>query len=76
MYIAPFLFGTKRKSVEDKLDDLEKNVGDSMRGLQSSIGDVKTEVDRINYNSENEIVSELRNLKSEIASVKGLLLTR
>lgn len=76
MYIAPFLFGTKRKSVEDKLDDLEKNVGDSMRVLQSSLGDVKTEVDRINYNSENEVVSELRNLKSEIASVKGLLLTR
>ncbi|XP_066260950.1 peroxisomal membrane protein PEX14 isoform X1 [Euwallacea similis] len=76
MYIAPFLFGTEKKSVGEKLDNLEKNVGDSMRGLQNSLRDVRAEVDRINYSSENELMSELKDLKSEITTVKGLLLTR
>lgn len=76
MYVSPFLFGQKRKSIEDKLDDLEQNVGGSMRDLQSSIVDVKTEVDRIYFTSENELLSELKDLKSEVGTLKGLLLTR
>ncbi|XP_019773151.1 peroxisomal membrane protein PEX14 isoform X2 [Dendroctonus ponderosae] len=76
MYVSPFLFGKKRKSIEDKLDDLEQNVGGSMRDLQSSIVDVKTEVDRIYFTSEKELLSELKDLKSEVGTLKGLLLTR
>ncbi|KAL1498327.1 hypothetical protein ABEB36_009140 [Hypothenemus hampei] len=76
MYIAPFLFGTKKKSLDDKLDDLEKNVKTSMRDLKKSVRDVRSEVDRINCNREYDVVSELKDLKSEMASLKGLLLTR
>lgn len=47
-----------------------------MRDLQSSIVDVKTEVDRIYFTSENELLSELKDLKSEVGTLKGLLLTR
>lgn len=75
-YIAPFLFGTKKKSIEDKIDDLEKNVEYSISDIKSSLGEVKTEVDKISLNSENELTSQLKELKSEIATVKGLLLTR
>ncbi|XP_076266355.1 peroxisomal biogenesis factor 14 isoform X1 [Rhynchophorus ferrugineus] len=75
-YIAPFLFGRKKKSVEDKIDKLEENVEKSISDIRSSIGDVKSELDKICYTSENEVVSQIKELQSEVATVKGLLLTR
>ncbi|CAG9767553.1 unnamed protein product [Ceutorhynchus assimilis] len=71
-YIAPFLFGTKKKSIRDKIKDVEGSIKD----LQCSLGEVKTEVSRINFSSENELVSQLEEIKFDIASVKEILLTR
>jgi len=75
-YIEPFLFGSKKKSIEDKIDKLEKNVESSISDIKSSLIEVKTEVDKINFSAENEMASQLKELKSEIGTVKGLLLTR
>ncbi|CAG9760935.1 unnamed protein product [Ceutorhynchus assimilis] len=75
-YIAPFLFGTKTKSIEDKIESLEKNIEGAMKDIKSSLGEVKAEVDKIKFTSENELASELKGLESDIATVKGLLLTR
>ncbi|XP_050310805.1 peroxisomal membrane protein PEX14 isoform X2 [Anthonomus grandis grandis] len=75
-YIAPFLFGTRKKSVEDKLEDLENNINSFKSDIQTSVSEVKSEVDKIGFSSENELISELKELRSEVATVKGLLLTR
>ncbi|XP_030754582.1 peroxisomal membrane protein PEX14 isoform X1 [Sitophilus oryzae] len=75
-YIAPFLFGRKKKSVEDKIGDLEKNVENSINDIKISLNDVKSEVNKITFYTEDDMVSQLKNLQSEVATVKGLLLTR
>ncbi|KAG5894364.1 hypothetical protein JTB14_031924 [Gonioctena quinquepunctata] len=75
-YIAPFLFGKKKKSVEESIEDLEKNVKSSVDELKGDLQSVKVEVERISQSNENNTSRQLTELKSEITSVKGLLLGR
>ncbi|CAH1155876.1 unnamed protein product [Phaedon cochleariae] len=75
-YISPFLFGKKKKSVKESIEDLDKNVKASVDQLKDDLQSVKVEVHKINESSENSTNRQLTDLKSEIASVKGLLLGR
>ncbi|CAG9856758.1 unnamed protein product [Phyllotreta striolata] len=75
-YIAPFLFGKKKKSVNETIEELDKNVKSSVGELKEDLHNVKVEIDRITHESENHTSRQLIELKSEIASVKGLLLGR
>ncbi|XP_068899499.1 peroxisomal membrane protein PEX14 isoform X2 [Tenebrio molitor] len=75
-FIAPFLFGKKKKSIEESLEDLDKNMKESVNELQNNLTSVKVEVDKINQGAESNTQRQLSDLKSEIATVKGLLLSR
>lgn len=74
-FIRPFLFGPK-KSVADKVDDLEKNVHTSVSKLNEDVLSVKTEIEKITNISSSSTQRMLQNLQSEVATVKGLLLSR
>lgn len=74
-FVKPFLFGSKKKkTVEDKIQDLEKSVSAAVKDLKDSLEDVKVEVDKLSENGGS--VRQFLELKSEISSVKGLLLNR
>lgn len=75
-YVAPFLFGRKKKSVEETVQDMDKTMKSSIEELKDDLRTVKVEVDKLSQNSENNTTRQLVELKSEIASVKGLLLGR
>uniref|UniRef100_A0A6P7FEX8 Peroxisomal membrane protein PEX14 n=1 Tax=Diabrotica virgifera virgifera TaxID=50390 RepID=A0A6P7FEX8_DIAVI len=75
-YIAPFLFGKKKKSIEDTIDELDGNIKTSVNELKEDLQSVKVEVDKISSSNESQTNRQLVELKSEIASVKGLLLGR
>ncbi|VEN47594.1 unnamed protein product [Callosobruchus maculatus] len=72
-YIAPFLFGKKKKSVEETIEELDKNVKSSVGEIKDDLQSVKVEVDRLNGDNTSRQLAEL---KSDIATVKGLLLGR
>ncbi|KAJ8964944.1 hypothetical protein NQ314_004499 [Rhamnusium bicolor] len=66
----------KKKSVEESVEDLDENIKSSLEDLKDSLRSVKIEVERISHGSENNTNRQLVELKSEVASVKGLLLGR
>jgi hypothetical protein len=49
---------------------------ESVNELQNNLTSVKVEVDKINQGAESNTQRQLSDLKSEIATVKGLLLSR
>lgn len=74
-FIKPYLFGSKKKkTVEDTIKELEESVNSAVKELKGSLDDVKVEVDKLSENGGN--VRQFLELKSEISSVKGLLLSR
>ncbi|XP_065173607.1 peroxisomal membrane protein PEX14 isoform X2 [Atheta coriaria] len=75
-YIKPFLFGIRKKSVEDSIEDLSKSVSESVTELKDSLQSVKVEVDRISQSGESHVQRQLEVLQGDIATVKGLLLSR
>ncbi|KAF5282337.1 hypothetical protein FQR65_LT14326 [Abscondita terminalis] len=76
-FIRRFLFGDdKKKSVEEQLDELNKTVNTSITDLKEYLYDVKIEVDKITEGGELTMQKQLHDLKSEISTVKGLLLSR
>ncbi|XP_018575911.1 peroxisomal membrane protein PEX14 isoform X2 [Anoplophora glabripennis] len=75
-YVAPFLFGKKKKTVEESVQEMNKNMKSSIAELKDDLKSVKVEVDKLSQSSENNTTRQLVELKSEITSVKGLLLGR
>ncbi|EFA10352.2 peroxisomal membrane protein PEX14 [Tribolium castaneum] len=75
-FIAPFFFGKKKKSVEESIDELDKSFKQSVNDLKNNLLSVKVEVDKISQGAESSTQRQLSDLKSEIATVKGLLLSR
>lgn len=64
------MFG-KKKSIEDTIEDLDKNVRKSVNELQTNLTSVKVEVDKLGQSQ-----GQLSDLKLDMATVKGLLLNR
>nr|XP_023029145.1 peroxisomal membrane protein PEX14 isoform X1 [Leptinotarsa decemlineata] len=73
-YIAPFLFGKKKKSIEESIEELDKNVKSTVGQLKDELESVKVEIGK--RNTEEVTSRQFNDLKSEISSVKGLLLSR
>ncbi|KAK3930381.1 Peroxisomal membrane protein PEX14 [Frankliniella fusca] len=77
-YIEPFLFGRPKpkKSMEESLSSIEEavcNVGKWTSELKSEI---RSEFSRISQERESGAARSLAEIKSDIATVKGLLLSR
>lgn len=76
-FIRPFLFGDKKKkNLDEQMEELNNSVSTSISDLKSSLYDVKIEVDKISQGGETSMQKQLHDLKSEISTVKGLLLSR
>ncbi|XP_022918730.1 peroxisomal membrane protein PEX14 [Onthophagus taurus] len=75
-FIKPFLFGDKKKTIEETVEDLSKQVNSCVIDLKEGLASVKTEVDKINQISESNTQRQLQQLQSDVATVKGLLLSR
>lgn len=75
-YIQPFLFGKKKKSIEDRIQSLDKDIKKSVADLKQELSSVKVEVDKISSGSDSSLNRQLVDLKSDVATVKGLLLSR
>ncbi|KAK9881678.1 hypothetical protein WA026_017194 [Henosepilachna vigintioctopunctata] len=75
-YIAPYLFGKKKKSIDESLEDLNENLNNSIGELKGSLESVKVEVDKICKQSEWKTDRDLTDMKSDISKVKCLLLSR
>lgn len=73
-YIEPFLFGRKKKNVEEKIDDLSLKVDANMKSLSQEVARVKEEVERNAYTE--SLKREIQSLKTDLESIKGLLLNK
>ncbi|XP_045473881.1 peroxisomal membrane protein PEX14 isoform X1 [Harmonia axyridis] len=74
-FIAPYLFGRK-KSVDESIEKLDKEFKKSVAELKTSLDSVKIEVDKISQNSDWNNERYLSDIKSDLSTVKGLLLGR
>lgn len=79
-YIEPFLFGRPKpkKSAEESLSLIEEAVNNVSRTTSELKSELRSELSRISQERESgaSAVRTLVDIKSDIATVKGLLLNR
>ncbi|XP_034242312.1 peroxisomal membrane protein PEX14 [Thrips palmi] len=77
-YIEPFLFGRPKpkKSAEESLSSIEEAVTNVSRSTSELRSELRSELSRISHERESGAVRTLAEIKSDIATVKGLLLNR
>nr|CAG4644378.1 EOG090X0FQ8 [Lepidurus arcticus] len=81
-YIAPFLFGRKKKSLESLLSELTSSTAQMVGELTTAVERLTACVSQLEQKLNFEFVAksgerqELSQLKSEMASIKGILLGR
>lgn len=74
-FIEPFLFGRKkRKTVEEKLDELSIKVEQDLKSLCQEVNKIKEEIK--NQSSTDTFRRELQGFQQDIESIKGLLLNK
>jgi len=72
-YIEPFLFGRKKKSIEEQLTKNDSKVDTGINKLNTEVIKIHEE---ISSNNPNEILREINNFKNDLEAIKGLLLNR
>ncbi|XP_011314791.1 peroxisomal membrane protein PEX14 isoform X2 [Fopius arisanus] len=77
-FIQPLLFGRKKDSIKDTVEDLDKTVKDSLREMKESISKVESSVKKMSQHQTPDatIPHLVQELKQDLASLKGLLLSR
>ncbi|XP_044755716.1 peroxisomal membrane protein PEX14 [Coccinella septempunctata] len=75
-FIVPFLFGKKKKTFDESIEGLDEYMKKSVAELKSELDSVKVEVHKISRNSDWSKDRHLSDIKSDISTVKGLLLGR
>ncbi|XP_015111991.1 peroxisomal membrane protein PEX14 isoform X1 [Diachasma alloeum] len=77
-FIEPLLFGRKKDSIKDTVEDLDKTVKDSLKEMNESISKVESSVKRMTQHQAPDptIPHLVQELKQDLASLKGLLLSR
>jgi len=75
-YIEPMLFGRrkKKKTLDESIEELNKNVETNIKELNQELVKVKEEISKASRN--DNIYREISNFKSDIDAIKGLLLNR
>ncbi|XP_055386291.1 peroxisomal membrane protein PEX14 [Condylostylus longicornis] len=72
-YIEPFLFGRKKKTVEEQLSEIDNKVDTGISKLSTEVIKIRED---ISCNNQNDILRELSNFKNDLEAIKGLLLNR
>ncbi|XP_011639424.1 peroxisomal membrane protein PEX14 [Pogonomyrmex barbatus] len=78
-FIEPFLFGRRKKrSVEDRVTELDKTVQTSMKDVKDSISKIENEVQKLTQHQalDPTIPQLVQELKQDLSSLKALLLSR
>ncbi|XP_012529675.1 peroxisomal membrane protein PEX14-like [Monomorium pharaonis] len=78
-FLEPFLFGRKKKkSVEDKVTELDKTVQSSMKEVKDSILKIEGEMQKLTQHQaiDPTIPQLVQELKHDLSSLKALLLSR
>ncbi|XP_011873559.1 PREDICTED: peroxisomal membrane protein PEX14-like [Vollenhovia emeryi] len=78
-FIEPFLFGRRKKrSVEDRVTELDKTVQSSMKEVKDSILKVEGEMQKLSQHQalDPTIPQLVQELKHDLSSLKALLLSR
>lgn len=77
-YIEPFLFGRPKpkKSTEESLSSIEAAISNVSKCTAELKAEIHSELIRISHERETGAVRSLADIKSDIATVKGLLLSR
>lgn len=77
-FIESFLFGRRKKSVEDRVTELDKTVQSSMKEVKDSILKVEGEVQKLTQHQalDPTIPQLVQELKHDLSSLKALLLSR
>lgn len=75
-YIRPFLFGDKKKkkSIEKTLEEMQETISSDMTKINLDLGRIKEEVYRASCSE--TMRTDLSSLKSDVETIKGLLLGR
>lgn len=73
-FIAPLLFRKKEKSLGEKVDEMNKNLTVLVTDLSAAIQNLSETVATLRARQTEK--SEMKELKSEVASLKALLLGR
>jgi len=74
-YIEPMLFGRrKKKTVDESIEELNKNVETNIKEINQELVKVKEEISKASRN--DSICREISNFRSDIDAIKGLLLNR
>lgn len=70
------LFGRrkKKKTLDESIEELNKNVETNIKELNQELVKVKEEISKTSRN--DNIYREISNFKSDIDAIKGLLLNR
>lgn len=77
-YIEPFLFGRPKpkKSAAESLASIEEAINNVQLSTTELKAEIHTELSRISQERESGAARNLADIKSDIATVKGLLLSR
>lgn len=78
-FIHPFLFGQrKKKSVEDRVIELDKTIQNSMKEITDTILKIQGEVQKLTQHQAMDptIPQLVQELKHDLSSLKALLLSR
>lgn len=78
-FIEPFLFVNarkKRRTIEDNISTLTEVVHNNMKEMKENVSQIQLGLNKINQTDSYTINQQINDLKSEIGSLKSLLLSR
>lgn len=79
-YIAPYLFGKKQSPIEESLASLDASVKGSVEAIRVDLQKVQSDLEKLNEQQyvarQYATAKQVLDVKSEITSLKGLLLSR
>ncbi|KAL1138144.1 hypothetical protein AAG570_009836 [Ranatra chinensis] len=76
-YIVPYLFGRRsRKTIDVRLNEVEKTVVDCVAQLAASMNKIREDIERGNERKGEVVNRQIEELKTEVTSLKKLLLNR
>jgi len=76
-YVFPFLYGdTKKKSLDERFTELDEMVNNYMSDIKGSIAKINADISSINEQKSDSVTRQIEELKTEVSSLKKMLLSR
>ncbi|XP_067646902.1 peroxisomal membrane protein PEX14 isoform X2 [Eurosta solidaginis] len=75
-YVDPFIFGRKKKPVEDTLEDIDKKVDTRLDAVNVELTKIKDQLQEQQREQRQVLNQEFNSFRSDLDAIKGLLLNR